>query len=130
MTSNVTAIHAENPGPDLRDAPRPTGWRMLIKPWQAEEVSEGGIVLADTTKNANKHLTHIGEVLEMGELCYADERFKGRKWCAVGDYVLYGQYAGQRFKYLSNGEEVELLLLDDDQVKAVTDKPKTVRAFV
>jgi co-chaperonin GroES (HSP10) len=120
---------------NLDEAPTPVGWRMLVLPMMVEDKSQGGIILSDDTKNANKHLTCVGEVLSMGELCYKDDRFKlgenhDPRLCKVGDYVVYGAYSGQKVRYLSDAGEGELLILNDDEIKAVTKTPGRIRAYV
>ena len=114
----------------------PAGWRVLVLPVDPDTVSEGGIILADTTKDANKHLNYVGKVISVGELAFKGDRFKlgdrdAKAWCEVGDYVLYGQYAGQTLTYTKDdGETIDLLLLNDDEVKATTTDHKRVRAYV
>ena len=123
---------------ELRDdlIPQPKGWQILISPYKAKNKSAGGIVLPDDVGVANKHLNMVGCVIAMGELCYTDGRFgvgerDPKEWCHVGDWVLYGQNIGTRFSvYDDNNELVEFLLLNDDNIKAVIDDPRTIRAYV
>lgn len=128
MTINKTEMN-------LDEAPSPVGWRMLVLPYRVEDKSKGGIILSDDTKNANKHLTCVGEVLEMGELCYKDDRFRlgenhDPRLCEVGDYVVYGAYSGQKVRYLTDEGEIDLLILNDDEIKSTTKHPDRVRAYV
>ena len=123
---------------EIRDEliPKPKGWQILISPYSTEAKSSGGIVLPEDVNTANKHLNMVGAVIAMGDLCYTDDRFKvgerdPKAWCSVGDWVLYSQNIGTRFNvYDDNNELVEFLLLNDDNIKAVVDDPRTIRAYV
>ena len=70
----------------------PVGWRLLIKPQEVREVSEGGIILTtEVTKDREQMGNTTGVVVAMGSQCYADEP---APWCAVGDKVIFAKYAG------------------------------------
>lgn len=114
------------------DIPTAVGWRMIVQPVPVEEVSKGGILLPSETQKANALLTYVGKVLSMGPLCYQSERFSGADaWCKVGDYVVFGQYQGQRISFeLDSGDNVDLMILNDDEVRAVATSPEKLRAYV
>jgi co-chaperonin GroES (HSP10) len=70
----------------------PVGWRVLIKPQEVREVSEGGIILTtEVTKDREQMGNTTGVVVAMGDQCYADEP---TPWCVVGDKVIFAKYAG------------------------------------
>ena len=70
----------------------PVGWRVLIKPQEVREVSEGGIILTtEVTKDREQMGNTTGIVVSMGDQCYADEP---TPWCQVGDKVIFAKYAG------------------------------------
>jgi co-chaperonin GroES (HSP10) len=101
--------------------PIPRGWRMLIAMPDVEEVTAGGIIKADETKDLEGVSSVVGYVLAMGEQCYNDkERFGPRPWCKEGDFILIGAYKGVRFKI--HGKEFRLI--NDDTVQAVVDDPR------
>jgi co-chaperonin GroES (HSP10) len=118
------------------DIPVPVGWQVLVKPYKTEQVSQGGIVLADSVQDANNHLNVVGEVIAMGNLCYSDDRFRQgdrdpKPFCKVGDFVMYGTYVGTKFTiYDDQGKPQDFLLLNDDNIKAVVKTPKKIRAYV
>jgi len=59
----------------------------------------------------------------MGELCYKDkDRFPNGAWCKEGQFVIYGRYAGARFK-TKYGEH--RILNDDEIIGTVTINKKT-----
>lgn len=74
----------------------PAGHKVLIRPLEVPEMSEGGIVLV-TDKDKELHATTEGTVVALGETAYmkVDD---GRPWCKPGDRVLYAKYAGAMVK--------------------------------
>lgn len=98
------------------DLPKPLFWRVLIMPDQPKNQSEGGILLPDQTQDAEKYLNYVGKLVAKGDLAFTDDRLKEDKSLPrVGDYVVFGRYAGQVVKY----KEVRLLLMNDDEILAV-----------
>lgn len=70
----------------------PVGWRVLIKPQEVKEVSQGGIILTtEKSKEREQMANTTGIVVSMGDQCYADEP---APWCKVGDKVIFAKYAG------------------------------------
>lgn len=126
----------ENTMVDPVEIPVPVGYRVLVRPSVVENKSSGGILLDASTTDANKHLTYTGMVVAMGELCYTDKRFAigdrdPKPWCKVGDKVLFGQYAGQKIKILAkDGSEVEMVMLNDDEIKGRVKDPVNYRAYI
>ena len=101
--------------------PKPKGWRILIAIPEVEEVTSGGIIKADSTKQIEQTSTVVGLVLAMGGQCYNDaERFGTEPWCKTGDFVLIGAYKGVRFHI--HGKEFRII--NDDTVQAVVDDPR------
>ncbi len=118
------------------DLPQVKGWKLLVLPVEIEEISEGGIVLPGGVQNANKHLGQVGQVLDMGSLCYEHERFghenmpaREKRWCSCGDWILFGQYKGHRIVVKGEDGPVELVFLNDDEVLAVVPSPEKIRAY-
>ena len=67
--------------------------------------------------------TVVGLVVEMGDLCYADkDKFPKGPWCKKGQFVIYGRYAGSRFK-TKYGEH---RILNDDEIIATISKPEDI----
>jgi len=99
--------------------PIPAGFRILLKPREIQEKTTGGIILADTTKEWQKHATNISKVVSMGPECYEE---KGKNWCKVGDWVLTGKYVGSKFKY----DNEDYTIINDDEVIAIVQKPEKI----
>ena len=107
----------------LNILPKPVGYRMLIRPWSGEKKTKGGIIITEATQDTIEMTTVVGLVIMMGDLCYKDEKkFPSGPWCKEGQFVIYGQYAGSRFK-TKYGEH---RILNDDEVIATIRKPEDV----
>jgi co-chaperonin GroES (HSP10) len=98
----------------LERMPTPSGWRMLVIPYIGKRTSKGGIHLTKETVDRESLATVVAYVVKKGLLCYSDkEKYGETPWCAEGDWVLIGRYAGARFK-LDDGDEVRII--NDDEV--------------
>ncbi len=69
---------------------RPLDDRIVIEPLEAEEKTEGGIVLPDTAKEKPTK----GKVISVGEGKLLDSGNRAKLLVKKGDQVLYGKYAG------------------------------------
>ena len=103
--------------------PKPVGYRMLIRPWSGEKKTKGGILITESTQETIEMTTVVGLVILMGDLCYKDEKkFPNGAWCKEGQFVIYGRYAGSRFK-TKYGEH---RILNDDEIIATIRKPEDI----
>lgn len=103
--------------------PKPVGYHLLVALPQVDDTYESGLVKADATKHAERVLSMMGAVMDMGDLAYHDkERFPTGPWCKVGDFVMFRPNSGTRFKV--NGQEYRLL--NDDSIEAVVADPRGV----
>ena len=108
----------------LERLPKPTGWRILILPYTLPESTKGGVILSDETRTREQLATNIGYVVSLGPDAYADtNKFPDGAWCKKGDWVLFGRYAGSRFKI----DGAEPRLLNDDEILAVIHDPRDVQ---
>lgn len=93
---------------------RPLDDRVVVEPMEAEEMTEGGIVLPDTAKEKPQRGTVIavgpGKLLDSGE--------RGPLSVAVGDEVIYGKYSGSEVEV--NGKELKILRESDILAKIVS----------
>ena len=103
--------------------PQPTGWRVLILPYQGKKQSDGGILLTNKTRETEALATVCGYVLRIGPDAYEDKnKFSHGAWCKQGDWVIFGRYAGSRFKI----EGGEVRLLNDDEMLATIADPADI----
>jgi len=100
--------------------PQPQGYKILIALPEAEEKSEGGIIMADMTRRVEETASIIGFVIKMGPDCYNDKkRFPNGAYCKEGDFVIMRAYSGTRMKI--HGKEFRII--NDDTVEAVVQDP-------
>ncbi len=107
----------------LDSLPDPTGYRILIRPYSGKAKTDGGVFLSEQSHDTIQMTTVVGLVIKMGDLCYRDKkRFPTGDWCKVGVFVMYGRYAGSRFK-TRYGEH---RILNDDEIIGIVRKPSDV----
>ena len=103
--------------------PQPTGYRVLILPRGRSAVTDGGIQLVSETIERDTVSSVVGYVISLGPDAYKDPvKFPEGAWCKEGEWVLFGRYAGARFK-IDGGE---LRLLNDDEILARIPDPEAV----
>jgi len=107
----------------LDSLPDPIGYRMLIRPFAGDAKTKGGIILSEQTQDTIAMTTVIGIVVKMGDLCYLDkDKFPTGPWCKEGQFVMYGRYAGSRFK-TKYGEH---RILNDDEIIGIVKRPQDI----
>tara|TARA_R110002153_G_scaffold47715_1_gene134724 strand:- start:522 stop:962 length:441 start_codon:yes stop_codon:yes gene_type:complete len=105
---------------NLNKLPNPTGWRILVMPFQVKEETAGGIIIAQETLDRARAAVQVGYVLKMGPLCYEDkEKYPTGAWCAEKDWVVFARYAGSRME-IDGGE---IRMLNDDEILGTIDDP-------
>ena len=108
---------------NLEKLPTPTGWRILVMPFQVKEETKGGIIIAQEALDRARVATQVGYVLKMGDLCYEDkERYPTGPWCKEKDWVIFARYAGSRMVI----EGGEIRMLNDDEVLGTIKNPEDV----
>lgn len=107
----------------LERLPKPTGWRILILPYVMPSETKNGIILSDETVERNRVATNVGYVVSVGPDAYKDkDKFPDGPWCKKGDWVLFGRYAGSKFKIIG----AEPRLLNDDEILATIGHPSDI----
>jgi len=107
----------------LDKIPDPTGWRMLVRPYVPPKKTKGGIITPDEAHERITLATVCALVIKQGPLCYKDEtKFPTGPWCKEGDWVIFGRYAGSRFKT----ELGEVRILNDDEIIGTVQNPEDI----
>jgi len=90
---------------------RPLHDRVVVKRMEEERTSAGGIVIPDSaTEKPQK-----GEVIAVGNGKITDSGEVHALDVKVGDYVLFGKYAGTEIKV----EGVDVLIMKEDDILGV-----------
>lgn len=109
--------------PLLDRLPQPTGWRILVMPYQAARQTKAGLFIPDEVRERENVATVVAYVLRVGPLAYSDTARFGAPWCKQGDWVCIGRYSGSRFKI--DGGEVRII--NDDEVIATVLEPTDIK---
>ena len=81
--------------------------RVMILPLEAEEKTEGGIVLPDTAKEKPQK----GEVVAVGDGKLLENGSRAKMTLKKGNIVLFGKYSGTEVKV--DGEEYSIMRESD-----------------
>ena len=112
--------------PLLERLPQPTGWRVLVMPYQGKAKTASGLYIPDEIRERESVATVVAYVMKLGPLAYKDtDKFgaDGEPWCKEGQWVCIGRYSGSRFKI--DGGEVRII--NDDEVIATIVEPDDVK---
>jgi len=104
-----------------------TGNRILIKPDAVEEVSKGGIVIAQNKRIVEASQMY-GTVLDIGPACWEDygrdEEGNIIPWCKVGDRIAWSQYAQRELQDPQDDEEKIYVVINDADVVSIIEEMK------
>ena len=112
--------------PLLKRLPQPTGWRVLVMPYQGKAKTASGLYIPDEVRERESVATVVAYVMKLGPLAYKDPAKFGpdsEPWCKKGQWVCIGRYSGSRFKI--DGGEVRII--NDDEVIATILEPDDVK---
>lgn len=73
----------------------PRGNKLLVKPVEIEEKTEGGILLPTQAVDREMMAQMYGVAIEIGPMCWVDEP---EPRCKVGERIIFARYAGDQFK--------------------------------
>lgn len=92
----------------------PLDLKVLVRPDTAEEVTKGGIIIPDQTKDRNKFAVVKATLVESGSNAFKEWGLGNAP--AAGSRILMAQYAGARVKGLDGQEYI---LMNDEDVLAI-----------
>ncbi len=90
---------------------KPLGEKILVKRFEAEEKTTGGIVLPDAAKEKPKE----GKIIALGDGKLLDSGQRAKFQVKKGDKVVFTSYAGTEIDI--DGEEY--LLMSEDDILAI-----------
>ncbi len=103
----------------------PAGNKVLIKRDKVEDhdpkyraIKNAGLVIPESEDHQRRQAgVDRGQVLALGITAYEDPYFLGKKWCQVGDFVIFPQYSGKGVSDPESGEE--FVVINDADVVAI-----------
>lgn len=93
---------------------KPLADRVVVKPFEEQEIKKGGIIIPDTAKEKPMQ----GEIIEVGSGRVTDDGKKLPLEVKKGDKVLYGKYSGTEVSI--DGEEY--LIMRESDIFAIIQK--------
>lgn len=90
---------------------QPLGDRVLVEPMEAEEKTEGGIVIPDTAKEKQQK----GRIVAVGKGRVAEDGKVTPLEVKVEDSVIYGRYSGTEVKI----KGTEYLILREEDILGI-----------
>jgi len=94
---------------------QPIEYNVLIKLDEIKKKTDGGILLSDTTIEADKHAQQRGTIAAMSPFAFSYAEWPGGLTPKVGDRVFFARYEGVLF---TEGED-EFRLVKDKAIAAV-----------
>ena len=92
----------------------PTGGHLLVLPEKVEEMTAGGIILPQETRDKEQQAATIGTLIAVGPGAWSDLD-DGSPWALVGDKVSYSRYAGVA---MTGQDGQDYVLINDNDVLA------------
>lgn len=100
---------------------RPCEYNVLVKPYEVEEKTAGGIILPDDVKKKDENAQTRGVIVAMSPMAFANPDWpssaEGNKPC-VGNMVMYARYSGATSRVDGKDGE-EYILIKDNDITAV-----------
>ena len=92
----------------------PTGGHILVLPKKIEEVTEGGIILLEDSRDKEQRASTEGILVAVGSSAWLDLD-DGEPWAVVGDKISYSRYAGVD---MTGKDGEQYVLINDNDVLA------------
>lgn len=93
---------------------KPLADRVIVKPFEDQEMKKGGIIIPDTAKEKPME----GEIIEVGPGRTTEDGKKIDLEVKKGDRVLYGKYSGTEVSI----EGQEYLIMRESDIYAIINK--------
>ena len=96
------------------------GHRVLVKPFEIEKESKGGIVIVQD-ENREFVAQEYGTIVDIGPDAWRD--FPGEPWANIGDRIIYSRYGGKivREPGETNANKRFVILNDEDILAKLED---------
>lgn len=103
--------------------PTPLRWKVLIEPLKPKD-HYGDLVMTEKSQSDQEYGTVVGQIVSMGETAFTSEKLADQNNPAIGDWVLYPVYGGQRVD-MADGRVY--VVIDDDKIHSVVADPEPYR---
>ena len=132
--ANLRMVHATDPADEIRasvgslDGIEVFNNQILVGIYVRPEKTAGGILLADQTRNEDKHQGKVGLVLKKGPLAFVDDArndFQGQD-VQVGDWIAYRVQDGWSLTINGPGGKVTCRMIEDVHVKMRVSSPDEI----
>ena len=94
---------------------RALGHHVLVKVYEPDQKSKGGILIPEQVRAADQRGAEIGTIVDVGPTAWKADGLGGEPWAKVGDKIWFAKYAGKWVKDSKTDEQL-LILLDTDIV--------------
>lgn len=136
------ALSGKKPNPDLlkHGFPfTPGGWNIVIEPLEPREITDGGLIIADISQEAESFQITIGRVLKAGPTSMQGRTSSGIDLSVftedikcpadlIGKFVIYQRFAGHQLKLRRTGQKI--IVMDITELLGVTDDPDAFKFYV
>lgn len=117
--------------PEIDPGLAPLGSRVLVQLRRVKKTTESGIILANDSREHEKHNTQVAKVISIGPLAFKKrdtmEPWPEGVWAEIGDFVRVPKYGGDRFEVKIPEEPEEpalfMLLNDHELIAKITGDP-------
>jgi co-chaperonin GroES (HSP10) len=117
--------------PEVDPGIAPLGSRVLVQLRRVKKTTESGIILANDSREHEKHNTQVAKVVSLGPLAFKKrdtmEPWPEGVWADVGDFVRVPKYGGDRFEVKISDEPEEpalfMLVNDHELIAKITGDP-------
>lgn len=125
--SKEDTLYLEKNFPVIDCPVNPCGAKILVQLRTVQEKTQGGIIIAESTKDFNNENTQLARVVKLGQIAYCNrdsgEPWREGVWAGIGDVVIVPAWGGFRFKLPipgTNGKAV-FCLFNDINVESVVE---------
>ena len=108
-------------------------WRLIIQvPFPPETYGDSDLVVPEEYREDKEFASYVGCVAGMGPLCFSARTrtqmdLKTANGCKIGDWVMFGKHAGEKFR---TTDKTLWVVLSDTEILGVTDNPDAFECMV
>ncbi len=107
-------------------------WRIIIQIPFPPEMTDGGIALPEEYREDKEFASYVGCVAGIGPLCFtaitrSQMDLSISYGCEVGDWVLFGKHAGEKFR---TRDKALWVVLSDTEIMGISPTPDVFECMV